>query len=121
MKELPSQGTPGGGPRASLPATGRLGESRLRSGVPGPSQETEMRRCETPLHEAERAEEAARALCRVAYEDLLAARARSPRNALILAAYQGEVARAERHHMRVLARLWRARVAHCRERSGACA
>lgn len=80
-----------------------------------------MRRCETPLHEAERAEEAARALCRVAYEDLLAARATSPRNALDLAVYQREVARAERHHARTLARLWRARTAHFAGRCDACA
>ena len=61
MKEFPSQGTPGGGSRASLPAAGRLGESRLRPGVLVPWKEMRM----SPLETTRRLRSLApKALCR---------------------------------------------------------
>lgn len=120
MKEFPSQGTPGAG--ASLRARRSRCPDRLpRPGVPVPSQETPMSRCEITLYEAQQAETAARELCRVAYDALLAAKAAHPSSAADLAVCREDLTRAEARHVRVLGQLWRARTAHAVERSGPCA
>lgn len=61
------------------------------------------------LVEAEEAERAAQALCRVCYESLLIARSQAPSNATELAACRTQLQQAEGRHERVLAQLWRAR------------
>ncbi len=80
-----------------------------------------MIRCENPVHEAELAETAARELCLAAYKALLDAKGATPSSGAELAECRRDVARAERHHWRALAQLWRARRDNFLREGGACA
>lgn len=61
------------------------------------------------LVEAEEAERAAQALCRVCYDSLQIAKCQGLSNAVEIAACRTQLQQAEGRHERVLAQLWRAR------------